>query len=248
MSDTLAMRRRRPMNRWGCKPVLDSCVAHDSLLLCAHGCKHALAHGCQDLPHEEWRLIPGFPNYAASNLGRIRSLGLTGRRCHRARVLAQNTYKGHQYVELYLHGEPHHMHVGRAVLLAFVGSPMPEQQAAHLNGNPQDNQPSNLVWATAAVNAGHRDLHGRTQRGERHARASLTEEGVRLARILHGLGVSWRKVAARIGVSESAISGVLSYRTWKHIWSRAEIQSELRVMTREQRDVLLSKKLETSNA
>lgn len=41
-------RRRKPINRWGCKPVEDVCVEHDMPLECRHGCERALPHHCKD--------------------------------------------------------------------------------------------------------------------------------------------------------------------------------------------------------
>jgi HNH endonuclease len=38
--------------------------------------------------------------------------------------------------------------------------PSPAHQAAHLNGNPSDNRPSNLAWKTPKENAADRVRHG----------------------------------------------------------------------------------------
>lgn len=43
-------RRNKPANRFGCKPEGDVCVAHDSPLVCPHGCDSAEPHKCS---HEE---------------------------------------------------------------------------------------------------------------------------------------------------------------------------------------------------
>ena len=40
-------RRNRPPNRWGCKPVEDVCVQHDSPLICPHGCQKVKQHKCK---------------------------------------------------------------------------------------------------------------------------------------------------------------------------------------------------------
>lgn len=41
-------RRKRPPNRWGCKPTEDVCVEHDEPLVCRHGCEKATAHQCAE--------------------------------------------------------------------------------------------------------------------------------------------------------------------------------------------------------
>lgn len=37
-------RRRKPANRFGCKPIEDVCVEHDEPLVCRHGCPSAAEH------------------------------------------------------------------------------------------------------------------------------------------------------------------------------------------------------------
>lgn len=43
MSDANA-RRRKPANRYGCKPIEDVCVEHDMPLVCRHGCEGSREH------------------------------------------------------------------------------------------------------------------------------------------------------------------------------------------------------------
>lgn len=44
----MADRRKRPTNRWGCKPTEDVCVEHDEPLWCRHGCSEVKAHKCKE--------------------------------------------------------------------------------------------------------------------------------------------------------------------------------------------------------
>jgi len=47
MSKMTAERRKKmEANKWGCKPVDDTCVEHDAVLTCKHGCESAKAHQC----------------------------------------------------------------------------------------------------------------------------------------------------------------------------------------------------------
>lgn len=48
MIDPANARRKRPSNRWGCKPVEDVCVEHDMPLECRHGCEEAKEHQCSE--------------------------------------------------------------------------------------------------------------------------------------------------------------------------------------------------------
>jgi hypothetical protein len=41
-------RRRKPPNKWGCKPSEDVCLEHCEPLVCRHGCEEAKPHKCGD--------------------------------------------------------------------------------------------------------------------------------------------------------------------------------------------------------
>jgi len=47
MSST-SVRRKKPINRWGCKPNDDVCLEHDQPLICRHGCEDVKEHQCKD--------------------------------------------------------------------------------------------------------------------------------------------------------------------------------------------------------
>jgi hypothetical protein len=125
---------------------------------------------------ELWRPIPGFADYEASSLGRIRSW----RNNHAARrseprVMRPRTNRyGYPAVKLY--SEPtrfSRVAAHRAVLLAFVG-PRPEgMETRHLNGDKLDNRLENLAYGTAQENA-----LDRVRLGEHHyARRDACKHG-----------------------------------------------------------------------
>lgn len=95
---------------------------------------------------EEWRAIPGHPNYEASSLGRIRSTA----RSEDPRVL--KTWLagiGYQYVSL---GAKHKGAVHVLVAKTFHG-PRPEGQVVrHLDGTRLNNAPGNLAYGTQTQN------------------------------------------------------------------------------------------------
>ena len=105
---------------------------------------------------EQWRDIPGFPQYQASSEGRIRSLKRGGRR-----VLTGTPFKsGYLYVHITPDGRRKHVSIHRLVLLAFSG-PCPEGlEARHLDGNCTNNHPGNLAWGTHSENIRDRVRHG----------------------------------------------------------------------------------------
>lgn len=66
-----------------------------------------------------------------------------------------------------------------------------------------------------------RDEAGRNVRGEDVGTSKLTAQQVQEIRKLHAAGTSFRAVAARYGVSRSAIEGITTGRTWA--WLPADL-------------------------
>lgn len=118
---------------------------------------------------EIWKPIPGEPFYEASSLGRIRSVdrvvpfldrwGNISQRPLVGRVLRAKTRKAapgkiaYRDVVLCSDGNPHSETVHKLVALAFHGErPTPLHEVAHGNGDPSNNRPDNVRWATSAEN------------------------------------------------------------------------------------------------
>jgi len=53
--------------------------------------------------------------------------------------------------------------------------------------------------------------------GERHYRAKLTADDVRLIRELANEKVTIRKIAETFGVSHHTVHQAVTYKTWKHV-------------------------------
>lgn len=106
---------------------------------------------------EDWRPIPGWPDYDVSNLGRVIS------RMRRTPVLLKTRTlpMGYHKVALTRDGVVTDLTVHRAVMLAFVG-PCPDGlQVRHLDGDPANNALSNLAYGTASQNMRDVVRHGR---------------------------------------------------------------------------------------
>lgn len=173
---------------------------------------------------EDWRPIAGFPGYQVSNLGRVQSFrknGLFGT------VLKQTRGNRNMraLVTLYLDAKPNYRLVARLVCAAFHGEPpTPQHQAAHIDGNIFDDTSGNLAWKTPKQNCEDRNAHGRTQRGETHYAAILTETQVKDIR----KDYAERKAAGRVygsvrdlstahAVSIGTIEDIIYSRNWRHI-------------------------------
>lgn len=106
---------------------------------------------------EEWRMIPGFPGYAVSSHGRVRSgASILRRRRHS---------KGYLTVALYRNGRAHFRYVHRLVATAFIPNPDSLPCVRHRNEVPYENNVSNLVWGTHGDNG-----QDRVQNSSRPAR------------------------------------------------------------------------------
>lgn len=106
---------------------------------------------------EEWRPIPGYPDYEVSDLGRVKSL-----KASKPRLL--RTFPIHsRYLKVYpsVDGRPSPAFVHRLVLLAFVGPVPPGMMTRHLDGDPQNNHLENLRYGTQAENDQDKVRHGR---------------------------------------------------------------------------------------
>lgn len=116
----------------------------------------------------EWRAIPNYEgHYEVSDTGLIRSLDRVVKRgsdFRRApgRVLRQSLRAdGHLQVALHLDGQHITCKVHRAVLTAFVGPPPSEASAScHVDGNPINNNVTNLYWGDRSTNAADMVRHG----------------------------------------------------------------------------------------
>lgn len=119
--------------------------------------------------HDEWRPISGFDGYEVSRHGRVRSLHRVIMRRNGSpktineRILASFTVPpvGYRYVHLWSKNRRTSRGIHVLVLEAFVG-PHPDcMDACHNDGDPTNNDMSNLRWDTHAENG--RDIvrHGR---------------------------------------------------------------------------------------
>lgn len=105
---------------------------------------------------EKWLAIPGFEGiYEVSDRGRVASLKHGMRR-----VLAGWVNKGYPTVALRKDGRTFTRQVHRLVLLAHVGPCPPGMEGCHSDGNPENNELSNLRWDTSSSNKRDVVAHG----------------------------------------------------------------------------------------
>lgn len=163
---------------------------------------------------EEWRDIPGMPDYQVSDRGRMRSL----KRQTTGRILQNGHSRG--YCQVNLNGRT--MKVHQLVLTTFVGPKPPNGECRHLDGDRSNNCLANLRWGTKTENMADAVRHGRLPatrnmpRGEMNPSAKLTAEDVLTIR------QQWPRLSVLVlsrqyGVGKSTIQHIVRRETWRHI-------------------------------
>ena len=104
----------------------------------------------------EWRPIPGYEAYEASELGEIRPVKPRYRNGRGSKIkpwIVSRHGRHAAYVSLHIAGKRTKHLVHRLVCLAFHGEPGPDQtDCCHKNHDPLDNRASNLRWGTHQEN------------------------------------------------------------------------------------------------
>jgi hypothetical protein len=178
---------------------------------------------------EQWRAIPEWEGlYDVSDHGRVKSL---------ARVIQQTSRwgkpmtrrwpetilrpvrigsGGYQAVSLWIARTQVVARISRLVLLTFVGPPPgPEYEAAHSNGDRDDNRLTNLRWATPKENSADRIEHGTDPIGERNPAARISAiQADEIRRVYRQGGVKQVELAARFGLAQTQISRIVRCESW----------------------------------
>lgn len=156
---------------------------------------------------ETWKSVDGWP-YEVSSRGRVRSLRLVQQDASADGYMRVQFYDGQNNIRPLVH---------RLVAVAFHGPPPSDQHVvSHLNGDPSDNRPENLVWATVQENADARKAHGNYKTGEDAPNAKFTIDDAREIRKIYETGnITPNALSKKYGVSRGTITRILrgdSYR------------------------------------
>lgn len=162
-----------------------------------------------DMIEEEWRVVPDFPKYSVSDLGRVRG--------PRGVLKPHIVTTGYHKVNIHNNVAKLYTGVHALVLRAFVGSAPEAHEAAHLNGNSSDNRLENLRWVTHQENMDHKVIHGTVAKAEKSGRAKLTWEvvnSIRKAFVPYDAENGSKALAQRFGIEETNVYYILRNRTW----------------------------------
>lgn len=167
---------------------------------------------------EEWRDVPAFPGYQASNLGRIK--GKRGSILKPA-IRLPETRRGpghnHMFVVLMRKGNRHNLFVHRLVFAAFHRPLTDGELVRHIDGNEQNNSADNLTVGTYADNYADAVQHGTNSRGEINGRAGLTETRVRELRSRYTGGEPRQALAVEFGIDITHVWRIGTHRSWRHV-------------------------------
>lgn len=128
---------------------------------------------------------------------------------------------GHSSVTLFRNGKRNLRYVHQIVLEEFVG-PCPDgMQGCHFpDRDAANNRLTNLRWDTPKGNAADRDAHGTTISGTKVYGCKLDEGGVQKVFDLSVQGLSQRKIAAVVGISQVGVGKILRGENWRHFKRR----------------------------
>lgn len=172
---------------------------------------------------EELREIPGFPHYLVSSMGRVfrtveyhssgRIIPLTA---PIPLSCCQND-RGYLVVNLNANGKKYLKRVHVLVLTAFRGPCPAGMEGCHENRNRADARLENLRWDTRLGNNADKIKHGMSLYGQKNFSAKLTDDLVRQIRKTRDSGASISTIARQFGVGQSTISGICSFKRWRHV-------------------------------
>lgn len=167
--------------------------------------------------------MPDFPDYEVSDLGRVRSWKIWGRKAtDPPRLLTPGNTTLYDFVVLLNGDKRRNCLVHRLVLEAFVG-PCPEgMEARHLNGSSRDNSLENLEWASHMENMQDKVAHGTLNKnrpsGDSHPSSVLDSEAVRAIRREYASGgITQQALADKYKTSRANIGLIVTRKNWKQV-------------------------------
>ena len=97
---------------------------------------------------EEWKVIPEFPDYQISSLGRVKST-----RLNKERILTPHSDGRDGYLQYHFGSGKSKFRIHREVARAFCPNPENKTEIDHINRDKTDNRACNLRWATRSENS-----------------------------------------------------------------------------------------------
>jgi hypothetical protein len=178
--------------------------------------------------NEEWRTVKDFPDYAVSNLGRVKRIkkaksypeGMILSPAEEKRLLKNGKKKGYLFVRLTNGKTIKIKKIHSLVLEAFV-NPRPEgYECNHKDGVKSNNKLDNLEWVTRSENVIHSYVNKLKEgkRGELSHLCKLKESDAKEIIDLCRSKIMTQVAISKIyGVSTSEISEIKTHKKWPHL-------------------------------
>lgn len=171
---------------------------------------------------ERWLAIPFAPDYAVSDMGRVKRTALEPAYLCERLLKPKISGGGYPEVTLYAQGRPFYHRVHQLVCRTFHGErPKGKDEVGHADGNRMNARADNLRWVTKEENYADRNLHGTDNKGEKNGGAKLDALKVQAVYILSERMPS-RKVASVLGISKSQVGNIMRGEAWADGTARRE--------------------------
>ncbi len=106
--------------------------------------------------------------------------------------------------------------IHRLMLFVYEGAPARGYECRHLDGDPANNEVSNLMWGTKKDNRADRLLHGTHNARSDHGRTKFTEDDVADIKRRLSNNESLVDIAHIYEVTSGTISHIKQKRTWNN--------------------------------
>lgn len=179
---------------------------------------------------EEWKKIPGWEGiYSVSNLGNVRSEHriISERRPNghkektyviNEKILKQTPQPtGHLRVSLSKDSKISYRMTHTLVLLAFVGDKPEKTECCHIDGNPANNNLSNLYYGTRSQNISDAKRHETFPMGEHRPGALLNPQKALEIYKLCQNGMSDKEIANKFNVTKGCVVQIRLGKNWKEV-------------------------------
>jgi hypothetical protein len=171
--------------------------------------------GAQEMTEERWIIVPGFPGYRVSDMGRVQSRKVVGRVRDRLReewrdMKGSRHKSGHYSVGLRRDGKTFSRYIHRLVLELFVGPCPAGMECLHEGDDPADNRLCKLRWGTHQENIREAVTNGCFPEatrlfGDDHPRIKVSDAACEEIRVAKGAGESVKSIAARHGITTTHV-------------------------------------------
>lgn len=174
---------------------------------------------------EQWKYIPGYEGYQASNLGEIRSIDRNiaypnggVRFLHGCLRKPHISHNGYYRLKLCISGDSGMHVVHRLVAQTFIPNPLNKPQINHKDGNKLNNCVDNLEWCTAKENNTHAiDTGLKNIVGSRHPQSIINEETAKIIKKLIAAEESLISISKNLSVSYNIVKDISRKKTWRHV-------------------------------